>query len=276
MVLGISFVRYRLIAIAIAAFISAAAGTLYAQYVLYLDPESVLILPISVQVVLVAMLGGAGSILGPALGALILVPHLRDHPREDGPQRHRRRHDGLRRPHHGSSRSTSRRGCGGCSPGSRRAVRRPPRRPPRRGSRSHERAAPRGPRRHEAVRRPRRERRRLLRRERGGDRQHHRPERRREDHALRLHHRASTARARDQVTFRGRDVTGWKADRICRLGIARTFQIVQVIADMTVLENVMTGAFLRAARARPAAARRARPSSSARASATAGTSSPPP
>jgi branched-chain amino acid transport system permease protein len=74
MVLGISFVRYRLAAIMISAFISAAAGTLYAQYVLYLDPESVLVLSTSVQVVLIAMLGGAGSVLGPAIGALILVP----------------------------------------------------------------------------------------------------------------------------------------------------------------------------------------------------------
>jgi branched-chain amino acid transport system ATP-binding protein len=61
-------------------------------------------------------------------------------------------------------------------------------------------------------------------------------------------HRPSAGR----VVFAGRDVTGWKADRICRLGIARTFQIVQVIADMTVLENVMTGAFLRAPGARHA------------------------
>lgn len=73
-VLGISFVRYRLWAIVISAFLSAAAGTLYAQYVLYLDPESVLVLSISVQVVLVAMLGGAGSVLGPVIGAAILVP----------------------------------------------------------------------------------------------------------------------------------------------------------------------------------------------------------
>jgi branched-chain amino acid transport system ATP-binding protein len=42
------------------------------------------------------------------------------------------------------------------------------------------------------------------------------------------------------------------ADRICRLGIARTFQIVQVIGEMTVLENVMTGAFLHAPRRREA------------------------
>ena len=73
MVLGISFVRYRLWAIAIAAFLSAAAGTFYAQYILYLDPESVLILSTSVQVVLVAMLGGAGSVFGPVLGAAVLT-----------------------------------------------------------------------------------------------------------------------------------------------------------------------------------------------------------
>ncbi len=59
-----------------------------------------------------------------------------------------------------------------------------------------------------------------------------------------------------KVLYRGRDITGLKADRICRMGIARTFQIVQVIADMTVLENAMTGAFLRAP-ARREAARRA-------------------
>jgi branched-chain amino acid transport system permease protein len=74
MALGISFVRYRLAAIMISAFVSAAAGTLYAQYILYLDPESVLVLAISVQVVLIAMLGGAGSVFGPVIGAIILVP----------------------------------------------------------------------------------------------------------------------------------------------------------------------------------------------------------
>jgi branched-chain amino acid transport system ATP-binding protein len=58
------------------------------------------------------------------------------------------------------------------------------------------------------------------------------------------------------VTWLGRDITGFKADRICRLGVARTFQIVQVIGDMTVLENVMTGAFLHAP-ARREARRRA-------------------
>jgi branched-chain amino acid transport system ATP-binding protein len=48
------------------------------------------------------------------------------------------------------------------------------------------------------------------------------------------------------IVYRGREITGFRADRICRRGIARTFQIVQIIGDMTVLENAMTGAFLRA------------------------------
>ena len=50
------------------------------------------------------------------------------------------------------------------------------------------------------------------------------------------------------ISYDGRDITRLAADRICKLGIARTFQIVQVITDMTVLENVMTGAFLRSVR----------------------------
>ncbi len=56
-----------------------------------------------------------------------------------------------------------------------------------------------------------------------------------------------------RVFFRGRDVTGWSPERICRAGIARTFQVVKTFRDMTVLENVMVGAFLR--HPRPAAAR---------------------
>ena len=60
-----------------------------------------------------------------------------------------------------------------------------------------------------------------------------------------------------QVLYRVHEITGLTADRICRLGIARTFQIVQVISDMTVLENVATGAFLRHPRRRDAMRRAA-------------------
>ena len=48
-----------------------------------------------------------------------------------------------------------------------------------------------------------------------------------------------------RVFFKGQDITNRKPHTIGKLGIVRTFQIVQVISDMTVLENVMTGAFLR-------------------------------
>jgi branched-chain amino acid transport system ATP-binding protein len=54
------------------------------------------------------------------------------------------------------------------------------------------------------------------------------------------------------VSFFGKDITGMKADKVCKLGIARTFQIVQVISDMTVMENVATGALLRYQRVKPA------------------------
>jgi branched-chain amino acid transport system ATP-binding protein len=48
-----------------------------------------------------------------------------------------------------------------------------------------------------------------------------------------------------RVRFQGRDVTGWPPEAICRLGLARTFQIVRPFSRLTVLENVMVGAFLR-------------------------------
>ena len=47
-----------------------------------------------------------------------------------------------------------------------------------------------------------------------------------------------------RVICRGRDITGMAPHEICRLGITRTFQIVKTLNEMTVEENVMTGAFL--------------------------------
>lgn len=47
------------------------------------------------------------------------------------------------------------------------------------------------------------------------------------------------------VVFEGKDITRFSADQVCREGMARTFQIVKIFKDMTVLENVMVGAFCR-------------------------------
>jgi len=45
------------------------------------------------------------------------------------------------------------------------------------------------------------------------------------------------------VRFMGKDITGLPPERVCKEGIARTFQLVKIFKDMTVLENVMVGAF---------------------------------
>lgn len=47
------------------------------------------------------------------------------------------------------------------------------------------------------------------------------------------------------IRFQGRDITGSTPEQVCREGIARTFQIVRVFKGMTVLDNVMVGAYLR-------------------------------
>ena len=49
-------------------------GALYAMMVGFIDPDSGLGILISVEMVIMAALGGAGTLFGPLLGALILVP----------------------------------------------------------------------------------------------------------------------------------------------------------------------------------------------------------
>ena len=71
---GIHVTRQKLIALAVSAAIAAAAGTFYAQFMLFIDPGSVFGLSLSVQVVLMAVLGGMNSYLGATIGAALLVP----------------------------------------------------------------------------------------------------------------------------------------------------------------------------------------------------------
>ena len=42
-----------------------------------------------------------------------------------------------------------------------------------------------------------------------------------------------------QVIFAGRDITGWRADRVTRAGLTRTFQVARGISRLSVLENLM-------------------------------------
>jgi branched-chain amino acid transport system ATP-binding protein len=48
-----------------------------------------------------------------------------------------------------------------------------------------------------------------------------------------------------KITFLGEDITSLDPDKICKNGIARTFQLVRPFLKMTVLDNVIAGALLR-------------------------------
>lgn len=72
--LGFSPLRFKLIAMALSAAITGACGAFYAQYVLYIDPPSVLALSLSVLIALIPIFGGIGTLAGPILGAAVLIP----------------------------------------------------------------------------------------------------------------------------------------------------------------------------------------------------------
>ncbi len=72
--LGFSPALYKLLAMALSAGIVGVGGVFFAQYVLFIDPFSVLALSFSVVIALIPILGGAGTVAGPMLGAIVLVP----------------------------------------------------------------------------------------------------------------------------------------------------------------------------------------------------------
>lgn len=72
--LGVHVAREKHRAIAVSAALTALGGTFYAQYVLFIDPESVMPLSLSILICLIAVLGGVGTLWGPVLGAAVLVP----------------------------------------------------------------------------------------------------------------------------------------------------------------------------------------------------------
>jgi branched-chain amino acid transport system permease protein len=72
--LGVAAGRYKLYAYMLSAGLTAVAGSLYATMFGFVDPESGFGILISVKMLIIAALGGAGFLFGPLVGALILVP----------------------------------------------------------------------------------------------------------------------------------------------------------------------------------------------------------
>lgn len=72
--LGVPVRSTKLKALALSAAFTSAAGSLYAVKTGFIDPDSGFGILVSVQMVIVAALGGAGTLFGPLVGALILVP----------------------------------------------------------------------------------------------------------------------------------------------------------------------------------------------------------
>ncbi len=72
--LGINLTLYKNIALAISAAFTAFAGGFYAMFVKFIDPNAVFALGLSVEIVLIAIIGGIGTIIGPVIGAMVLVP----------------------------------------------------------------------------------------------------------------------------------------------------------------------------------------------------------
>jgi branched-chain amino acid transport system permease protein len=72
--LGVPVRRTKMQALALSAAFTSVAGSLYVIKTGFIDPDSGFGILISVQMVIIAALGGAGTLFGPLVGALILIP----------------------------------------------------------------------------------------------------------------------------------------------------------------------------------------------------------
>ncbi|MFH1061163.1 MAG: branched-chain amino acid ABC transporter permease [Pseudomonadota bacterium] len=72
--IGIDTTKYKMVSLSLHAFLTGTAGALYLNYMGFIDPHVVFSLhDISIMAILVAIVGGVGTIYGPAVGAFIMV-----------------------------------------------------------------------------------------------------------------------------------------------------------------------------------------------------------
>lgn len=72
--LGIETFKIKLHAFQASAVLCAMAGSIYASFMTYISPSAICGLDLSIKIGIVAIVGGVGTLLGPVLGAFIVVP----------------------------------------------------------------------------------------------------------------------------------------------------------------------------------------------------------
>lgn len=72
--LGVNSSAVKITAMAISASLAALCGAFFVQYNLRVDPPMVMSLDASMKFVLITIMGGAGSLMGPLAGAAVLIP----------------------------------------------------------------------------------------------------------------------------------------------------------------------------------------------------------
>jgi branched-chain amino acid transport system permease protein len=72
--LGVNTFRYKMLAMMLSSFLTGVGGAFYAFYLFSLQPASVFGIPQSVEIIIRAIVGGAGTVFGPILGSFILSP----------------------------------------------------------------------------------------------------------------------------------------------------------------------------------------------------------
>jgi branched-chain amino acid transport system permease protein len=72
--LGVNVARCRVIAAMLSAFLTGIGGTFYAQLILFIDPAGIMSGYFSLEIVMISIIGGRGTLLGPVFGAFLLIP----------------------------------------------------------------------------------------------------------------------------------------------------------------------------------------------------------
>jgi len=65
---------YKMYAMGISSLITGFGGGLYAQYIMYIDPPSTLRVLRNIDILLVPVIGGIGTVLGPVVGSFVFIP----------------------------------------------------------------------------------------------------------------------------------------------------------------------------------------------------------